>query len=160
MDLWVLTVRLRHLCQGGKEKLSWSSVEWTARPQQTARRKGQPKATLWVVAFQQEIRVGCSLTIEERRAAGCIRASGWPYGTAELESARLHGLPESNDTVCTRAKALESPGLGSARRYTDTGDGKFQKSLAMIFWYEFSNSAGFVNKHIRWGLPQWQTSLP
>lgn len=89
------------------------------------------------------------MTIVERRAAGWIRASGWPYGTTELESARLRGLPESNDTVCTRAKALESHGLGSARRYTDTGDGKLQKSLTMIFWYEFSNSAGFVSKQIR-----------
>lgn len=89
------------------------------------------------------------MTIVERRAAGWIRASGWPYGTTELESARLRGLPESNDTVCTRAKALESHGLGSARMYTDTGDGKLQKSLTMIFWYEFSNSAGFVSKQIR-----------
>lgn len=89
------------------------------------------------------------MTIVERRAAGWIRASGWPYGITELESARLRGLPESKDTVCTRAKALESHGLGSALRYTDTGDGKLQKSLTLIFWYEFSNSAGFVSKQIR-----------
>lgn len=89
------------------------------------------------------------MSIVERRSSGCIQASGWPDGTAALESARLRGQPESNATVCTRAKALGSHGFRSARRYTDTGDGKFQNSLAMIFWHEFSNSAGFVNKDIR-----------
>ena len=87
---------------------------------------GQPKATLWVVAFQEEKKGG--VFIEHSREKGCRLHPG--LGLARWYcSTRVSKTPRAareQCQVCTRAKALGSHGFGSAWRYTDTGDGSFK----------------------------------
>lgn len=93
--------RLRNLFSGWKEKLSWISVKWQDLRRLPEERTGHPpvwgqqKATLWVVAFKEEIKG--RVFIEHSREKACrlhpgLRMARWH---CRLESARFYLLAEN-----------------------------------------------------------------